>query len=364
MNRRPPWWNSDEPFPPHGEQWHPMRRKFFWRFGILFFVLTFLACGAFTFLFWTLALSFSQTNFPDNLNSILRPLGFGAFLLAVIVLAFTFRAARRAIVPVADVIDAAQRVADGDYTTRVQERGPREVRGLTHAFNEMTEQLESNDAQRRAMLADVTHELRTPLTVIQGNLEGMLDGVYPLDRAHLEPVLDETRQMSRLLEDLRTLALAESGGLHLQKESTDLAVLINETVASFRAQAQSNGIALHVEIKAVLPNADVDPARIRQVLENLIANALRYTPRGGEIRVTGARENNDARVRVEVQDTGRGISSDELPHIFERFYKTRDSRGTGLGLAIAKSLVEAHGGEMGAESEVEKGTRIWFILPT
>lgn len=338
-----------------------MRRRFVWRFGLAFLLLAFIGCGVFTFLFWFLALSFSQANIPDSINLILRPLGFGAFIVAIVVLAFTFRAVRRAINPVIDVIDAAQHVADGDYATRVQERGPREVRGLTRAFNEMTTRLELNDAQRRAMLADVSHELRTPLTVIQGNLEGMLDGVYPMDRAHLEPILDETRQLSRLIEDLRTLALAESGALHLQKESTDLAILINETVASFRAQAQSNGIALVVETESALPNIELDPARIRQVLENLIANALRYTPRGGEIRVTCNRHTVQD-VQVAVKDTGRGISQDELEHIFERFYKARDSRGTGLGLAIAKNLVQAHGGEMFAESEVGKGTRIWFTL--
>lgn len=324
-------------------------------------MLAFIGCGAFTFLFWFITLSFSQTNLPDNVSFILRPLGFGAFFVAAIILIFTVRAIRRAIYPIADVIDAAQRVADGDYATRVQERGPREVRGLTRAFNAMTARLEANDAQRRAMLADVSHELRTPLTVIQGNLEGMMDGVYPLDRAHLEPVLDETRQLARLIQDLRTHALAESGALHLQKESTDLAVLVNETAASFRAQAESSGIALLVDAEMMLPNVAVDPARIRQVLENLIANALRYTARGGEVRVTCTRS-TDKNVRVTVKDTGRGIPREELPHVFERFYKARDSRGTGLGLAIAKSLVQAHGGDIGAESELGKGTQIWFTL--
>ncbi len=361
MRHRPPWWNSDAPFPPPRENWYPMRRRFFWRFGILFFLFMLIACGAFTFLFWFLALSFSQTNVPDSINLILRPLGFGAFLIALVILGFSFRALRRAIAPVGEVIDAAQRVADGDYATRVRERGPREVRSLTRAFNAMTTRLQSNDSQRRAMLADVSHELRTPLTVIQGNVEGMLDGVYPLDRAHLEPVLDETRQLSRLINDLHTLAQAESGALHLQKESTDLLILINETVAPFRAQAESSGVAMKTECGMTLPNVDVDPARIRQVLENLIANALRYTERGGEIHVTCGMDKTKG-VMIAVNDTGRGISTQELPHIFERFYKARDSRGTGLGLAIAKNLIEAHGGEMFAESEVGKGTKIWFTL--
>lgn len=338
-----------------------MRRRLFWRFGIFFFLFAFLSCGGFTFLFWFLALSFGQTSIPENVTLVLRPLGFGAFLLALVVLGFTFRSMRRAIDPLAEVIEAAQRVADGDYAARVRERGPREVRGLTRAFNAMTTRLQASDTQRRHLLADVSHELRTPLTVIQGNLEGMLDGVYPLDRAHLEPVLDETRQLARLIEDLRTLALAESGGLHLQKESTDLTILLNETAASFRAQAQHQDVSLSIEASANLPNVDADPARIRQVLENLIANALRYTPRGGAIRVSGTVDKS-GNVFLAVQDTGRGIPTGELPHIFERFYKASDSRGTGLGLAIAKSLVEAHNGEIWVESEVGKGTTFFVEL--
>lgn len=349
-------------FPPQRPDWYPMRRRFFWRFGILFLLLALIGCGAFTFLFWFVALSFSQASVPNSINFIWRPLGFGAFLVALIILVFTVRAFRRAIDPVGEVIDAAQRVADGDYATRVQERGPREVRGLTRAFNEMTARLEANDAQRRALLADVSHELRTPLTVIQGNLEGLLDGVYPMDRVHLEPVLDETRQLARLIEDLRMLALAESGALHLQKESTDLSILVHETIASFRAQAESAGIALSADTPAALPNVNVDPARIRQVLENGIANALHFTPRGGEIHVTATLDKTK-NVSVTIIDTGRGISSEELPHVFERFYKARDSRGTGLGLAIAKSVIQAHGGGMFVESQVGHGTKLWFTLP-
>lgn len=364
--QRPPWWNPDVPFPPprrnwNRREWNPQQRRFFGRMVGFIILIALLACGAFTFLFWFLALSLAHINIPENVNVVFRPLGFGAFLVLLIVLVFSARAFRRTIEPVGEVIDAAQRVADGDYATRVRERGPREVRDLLHAFNEMTTRLQANDAERRRLLADVSHELRTPLTVIQGNLEGMLDGVYPLDRPHLEPVLDETRQLARLIEDLRTLALTESGALHLQKESTDLAVLLNEIRASFRAQAENSEITLTVETPPALPNVEIDPARIRQVIENLIANALRYTPHNGEIRVVCT--TNAQQVSIAVQDTGRGIAPEELPHIFERFYKARDSRGTGLGLAIAKSLVEAHGGRIFVESELDKGTRIWFTLP-
>lgn len=338
-----------------------MRRRFFRRFGIFFLLIPLLGCGAFTFLFWIIALSLGAVNLPETTSLALRGTAVVIFIVGVAALVLTLRAFRQAAEPVGDVIEAAQRVAQGDYTIRVEERGPREVRSLIDAFNAMTVRLQTNDAQRRVLLADVSHELRTPLTVIQGNVEGMLDGVYPLDRAHLEPVLDEARQLSRLIEDLRTLALAESGALRLQLESTDLAILLNETAASFRAQADAAGIALQVVAPPALLNVELDPARIRQVAENLIYNALRFTGRGGEIRVTLA-ESGD-KIVCAVQDTGRGIAPEELEHIFERFYKSRDSRGTGLGLAIAKSLVEAHGGEIFAESTPGKGTRIWFSLP-
>jgi signal transduction histidine kinase len=263
--------------------------------------------------------------------------------------------------PLGDVMEAAGRVAEGDYSARVAERGPREVRALAHTFNSMAARLAAHDEQRRNLLADVTHELRTPLTVIQGNLEGLLDGIYARDDAHLQPILEETQVMSRLIDDLRMLALAESGALRLEKEPTDLAVLASEAVASFRTQADAAKIELSVDAAPDLPTLEVDPARIRQVLDNLIANALRYTPGGGTIRVR-CFTSSGSNVAVAISDTGAGIPPEELPHIFDRFYKSRDSRGTGLGLAIARNLVAAHGGEISAESELGKGTTICFTL--
>ena len=272
------------------------------------------------------------------------------------------RAFRSFALPIGDLVDASARVADGDYSARVAERGPREVRSLARAFNQMAARLQTTDELRRALLADVTHELHTPLTVIQGNLEGLLDDVYPRDDAHLQPILEETRVLARLIDDLRTLALAESGALQLQKEPTDLATLIGETVASFRAQADAAQVALTTEIAANLPTLNLDPARIRQVLENLITNALRYTPSGGKINVQLTANSKQAAI-VTVSDTGKGIAPEELPHIFDRMYKSSDSRGAGLGLAIAKNLIAAHGGEISAQSELGKGTTIRFTLP-
>jgi signal transduction histidine kinase len=229
----------------------------------------------------------------------------------------------------------------------------------------MTERLQRDEIQRRNLLADVTHELRTPLTVIQGNLEGLLDGVYPRDDAHLGPILEDTRVLARLIDDLRTLALAESGTLQLRREPTDLSVLVGETVASFRNQAEAAGVELQVNLAEELPLLEIDPVRIREVLANLIANALHYTPAGGGVQVTGQLNGDERRVRVSVGDTGTGIAPEDLPHIFDRFYKAGNSRGTGLGLAIAKNLIIAHGGDISAQSDgvPGHGTTIHFTLP-
>jgi two-component system sensor histidine kinase BaeS len=189
----------------------------------------------------------------------------------------------------------------------------------------------------------------------------MLDGIYPSDEANLRSLLDETVMLSRLVEDLRTLALAESGALKLKKEPTDLRMLIRDTAAAFQAQADSAGVALTVEAGDDLPWLELDPGRIRQVLSNLLANALRYSPSGGVVSIRYSQ--GEGQALAEVRDTGPGIPADELGHIFERFYKSTDSGGMGLGLAIAKHLVEAHGGTLTAKSTPGQGTSMQISLP-
>ena len=324
--------------------------------GCLLLMLSTLACGGFATLLWLLGV----IDVPSGLPHAAGPFRIVAPVLVIVGLVLVGRALRHAATPIGDVMEATERVTEGDYTVRISESGPREARALAHAFNSMVARLQTDDEQRRNLLADVTHELRTPLTVIQGNLEGLIDGIYPRDDAHLQPILEETRVLSRLIDDLRTLALAESGALKLQKEPTDLALLASETVASFQPQADAAGLELSADAKPGLM-LELDPERIRQVLENLIANALRYTPRGGTIHVKCFAEG--AHATVSVSDTGAGIPPDDLPHVFDRFYKSRDSRGSGLGLAIAKNLVMAHGGEILAQSTVGKGTTIQLTLP-
>jgi signal transduction histidine kinase len=264
------------------------------------------------------------------------------------------------------LVDASRRLEAGDYTVRVNVRqrptgGLREVDQLTDAFNVMAARLETDERQRRTLLADISHELRTPLTVVQGNIEAIVDGVYPPDAGHLAIVLEETRVLGRLIDDLRTLALSESGTLALHPEATDLEVLIGEVVRSFEPAAMAVGIDLSLEVDGDLPILEIDPVRIREVLANLVANGLRHTPRDGRLTVRAAAEAD--RIVVEVSDTGRGIGPDLLPHIFERFVTGDAAAGSGLGLAIARQLVVAHGGHISAASTVGDGTTISFWLP-
>lgn len=344
-----------------------MRKQFFWRVALLFGLISLLAIGFVDFLARMAVLRFGHKprDFgpPDFGPWGGRP-NFLFFLLIVVGVVLAVRVLRRVTAPVGNVIEAAGQVAGGDYAVRVGEEGPPEVQALARAFNQMTARLQAHEDQRRNLLAEITHELRTPLAVIQGNLEGLLDGVYPRDDAHLEPVLDEARVMSTLIEDLRTLALAETGALQLQRESTDLGQLTQDTVAAFRPQAEAAGIVITEDFAPDLPPLEVDPTRIRQVLANLLTNALQHTPRGGSIRINCRAEPGEtSMVSVSITDTGSGIPPAELPHIFDRFHKSKDSRGSGLGLAIARNLINLHGGEIGAESEPGRGTTVRFTLP-
>ncbi len=361
--RRPPWWPENEPFPPRGPGgWGGGRRRFPRRLGILFalfFGLTFVASAIAVRL---LSGGFGGPGGPGGPRGgpplvPLPVLGVGV-LVAVLVAG---RVVRRMAAPVGDVMEAADRVAGGDYGARVEARGPAEVRRLARSFNQMAERLEAHEAQRRSLLADVAHELRTPLSVIRGNVEGMLDGLYPADEAHLGPVLEETAVMARLLDDLQTLSTAEAGVLRLHRERVDPASLVEDAAAAFRVRAGTAGVALDWRVAPGVPELDVDPVRIGEVLANLLSNAVRHTPRGGSVVV--AVEPAAAGVSLTVSDTGTGIDAHDLPHVFDRFVKSSASGGAGLGLAIAKSLVEAHGGEITAAPRPGGGTTMRVLLP-
>ena len=288
---------------------------------------------------------------------------FSIFLL-VLAVAGVFivaRRLRRFTRPVGSLVEAAGHIQEGDYTVRVPEWGSPDMRSVARAFNAMSEHLDSAEKQRRSFLADVTHELRTPLSIIRGQAEGIADGLYPGDAAHMAPIVEATHTLERLVDDLRTLALAETGNLKLNRESIELAQLISESIASFQPQAESKGVSLRSELDPGMPPLPLDPVRVRSVLANLLDNALRHTPAGGSIVVSAEPAGND--VAVAVRDTGAGIPAELLPRIFDRFVRGAGSSGSGLGLAIARDVVAAHGGTITAESQPGKGTTIRFRLP-
>lgn len=365
---RPPWWPEDEPWPPRGrpatEAWRRMRGRFLRRAVVFFAAVVVLTSVLSSFVEWGTRgwLHAAGRGAPGGWAPGIHALVTAAVLF-VLVMAFAGpRGWRRLTGPLDDVMAALGRAADGDFSARVPDRGSLEGRTLARSFNAMAERLQRQEEQRRNLLTDISHELRTPLAVLQGTLEGMLDGVYPRDNEHLSVGLEETQMLARLIEDLRTLATAESAGLRLTKAPTDLGALANDVVAAFGSEAAAAGVTVSLEAPPALPSVDVDAERIRQVLTNLIGNALRYTPRGGAVRVRCDVAGAD-HVGLTVEDTGTGIPPEDLPHVFDRFYKSKDSRGTGLGLAIAKSLVQAHGGDIDVRSEPGRGTSFRIVLP-
>ena len=248
----------------------------------------------------------------------------------VVAFIFVMRGVRRTAGPVGDVMEAVGSVADGDLSARVEVRGGRDDRQLAEAFNRMAGRLETDEDRRRELLADLAHELRTPLAVIRGNVEAMLDGLYPADPHHLRTVLAETDVLGRLLDDLRTLSTAEAGALVLHRESIAPRALIDDAMASFIGEAEERGIALVSHIPGDLPTIEVDGLRIGEVLSNVLQNALRHTPRGGRIEVAASQASlgDAAAIMFRVADTGTGIADEMLPIVFDRFVKTSDSGGT------------------------------------
>ena len=350
---RPPWWPENEPWPP--QRGHFPRNKFFRRMGCVFGLFNLFGLVAFIFLAGLIADALGWIESPFHAFQFVAPLGIALLLVIAAIIAGAALTLRGLWRPLDNLLNASNRVAEGDYSVRVEESGPREVRSMAHAFNSMAERLQVTDRQRRDMLADVTHELRTPLTVIRGEVEGMIDGVYPADETRLKSILEETQLLSRLVDDLRTLALAEAGALQLRREPTDLAALVREVVSAFQSATEAKGVQIQVEAGESAP-VEVDAGRVREVLNNLLSNALRYTPGGGSIRILSSAYS------VSISDSGPGIAPDDLPHIFDRFYKSSDSGGMGLGLSIAKYIIEAHGGTIRAENAPEGGTRIVFRL--
>ncbi len=270
---------------------------------------------------------------------------------------------------------AAGRVASGDFSQRVEVGSRDELASLADAFNTMAASLAKTEEQRRRLFSDIAHELKTPISVIQGNVEAIMDGVVDATPDRMASLRDETLLLSRLVTDLRDLSLAEAGQLKLHAEPANLEEILKSAVAGMQPEADGRGVRVEASIAGGLPPVLVDPDRVGQILRNLIANALRYTKQGGAVQVSAAIDGQGGPsptravfARVSVADTGVGIPAEDLPHVFDRFYRVDKSRarasgGTGLGLAVVKQLVESHGGRVWAESELGRGTAFHFTLP-
>ncbi len=333
----------------------------FFFFVVIFGLIPLLVTGVVT----LLALSSPEDWFfphrrPDQPFSFLCG---GAAALAIMTLVLSAWARRRVANPLAGILEAAEKVTEGDLSARVtNSRGP--FTALEYTFNRMLDELEQTDQQRRNLTADVAHELNTPLHIIQGYLEGIADGIYEPDEATISTLLDETHLLARLVEDLRTLSLAEGGELPLKRETLPLDEFLADLRTSFSGQSAEAGIHLTVDSPPGL-SVYADPTRLDQVLGNLVVNALRHTPSGGQITISASAIPGG--VQLVVADTGEGIDPEDLPYIFHRFWRKDKSRertesggGHGLGLAIAQQLIHAHGGTITAESKLGKGTR--FII--
>jgi two-component system sensor histidine kinase BaeS len=306
----------------------------------------------------------SELDFLESVHQSLIWVGGGIMAVG---LGASFLLARSITIPLRKLNAAAREIEKGHFDQRVDVHTNDEVEELAHAFNRMSETLETNHRLRKQFLADVAHELRTPLTIIQGNLEGMMEGVIEPDREQLESLHEETLHLNHLIHDLRDLSLAEAGQLRLEKQPVHIYDILVKAAGGIQPLAEAKGVTVAcrgTDTGVVL----ADENRISQVIHNLLTNAVRYTPPGGFVTVESGYADRPGLIFFSVQDTGVGISEGDLPHVFDHFYRADKSRdrksgGTGIGLAIVKQLAELHGGYVKAESHVGKGSVFTVFLP-
>jgi signal transduction histidine kinase len=312
-----------------------------------------------------MTMGLDEQNFLEDSQ---KSLGIAAFVVVAIAISLGFIVSILVTRPMRQLASSAQKVASGDLTQRVRHRSDDEVGEVSDAFNSMAEQLEKKEKSRKQLLADVAHELRNPLSIVQGNLEAWLDGVITPTPEQIASVYDETILLNRLITDLRELSLAEAGQLKLNLETADLNALIIAEISVFQARCQEKQVLLHAEIADDLPAVSIDRDRIRQVLHNLLENALRFTSAQGNVTVQAEVSDNNS-VLISVSDSGSGIDTADLPYVFDHFYKADKSRqrihgSAGIGLALVKKYVELHGGQVWVESEAGKGSKFSFTIPS
>jgi signal transduction histidine kinase len=269
--------------------------------------------------------------------------------------------------PLSRLAEAARAIGERDLSQRVEVGGTQEIRDVAQAFNEMAAQLQQAEILRQNLLTDVAHELRTPLSVIQGNLQAILDDVYELDKSEIAQLYDQTRQLSRLVDDLRELAQAEARQLPMNMKTVDFMVLFQDVTRIYTPILESADLDLQTHFAKDVPLIWGDRDRLIQCLQNLLNNAIRFTSPGGKITLSMSGDSQG--VTIQIKDTGCGIHPDHLPHIFDRFYRTdpartRETGGSGLGLAITRAILEAHGGTIQAASDGDsEGSTFTIWLP-
>lgn len=300
------------------------------------------------------------------LNQVRTSLVWAALLAATLSLLLGIVVSRKLTAPLARLTRAAQAIAAGDLAQHVAIDRQDEIGQLGEAFNGMAVSLVGAETQRKNLIADVSHELRTPLTVIQGDLQAILDGVYPLEMSQVATLYDETRLLTRLVDDLHDLALADAGQLRLDIGPVDLAELAETAVGQFAPVAEAASVQVTLETDESVHEVEGDADRLAQVLRNLLSNALRHTPAGGRVVVSVARAGDG--IVLQVADTGEGIAPENLPYVFDRFYRgdtlhRRAGSGAGLGLAIVRQLIVAHGGQISVVSPTGGGTTFAITLP-
>ncbi|MFZ5855780.1 MAG: sensor histidine kinase [Chloroflexota bacterium] len=309
-----------------------------------------------------------QTFYQDFRSGVNEALGVAALAAIIVAVGASLALSRRVVAPLRAMTTASRRIAEGKYDERVSVSSKDELGQLGESFNQMAEQLEQVESMRRQLIGDVSHELRTPLTAIKGSMEGLIDGVLPADAETYEQIRAEAERLSRLVDDLQELSRVEAHAYPLDFREVDVSSLVATAIKRLTPTARAKRITLTSSLSRDLPRLLADEDRLGQVLTNLTANGIQYTPEGGMVTISAERKNGE--IQISVADTGVGIPPEHLAHIFTRFYRVDKSRsrasggGSGIGLTIARHLVEAHGGRIWAESEGDgKGSRFVFTLP-